>query len=180
MTEHDALPASASDAEHFALHPARGSVISTVPLPPVPSTPALFRSALVTTVRPAFVNQRQAFADMARYYAAGVGLLRTDLLALLPIDDVDVTPVTLAPQEDAMVRFAEARCAAHDGARPRRSAAARPAQDAADAALAVDAAAALEQAAQALLGEDFRVVRPSADAAWSERKLANAVAAPGR
>ena len=180
IAEHDALPASASDAEHLRILAQAERVISTVPLAPVPATPALFRSALVTTVRPAFVTRRQAFADMAQSTRAGVALLRTDLLALLPIDDVDVTPVTLAPQEDAMVRFAEDTLrvitTVHGHVDRRLQDAAARVQDAADAALAVDAAAALEQAAQALLGEDFRVVPSFTLDAARASELANALA----
>jgi hypothetical protein len=180
IADRDALPVAASDAEHVRILAQAERVISTVPISPVPATPALFRTALLTSVRPAFVARRQAFADVAQTTRTGVAALRTDLLALLPIGDVDVTPVSLAPQEDAMVRFAEDTLrvitTVHGHVDRRLLDAAARLQDAADAALALDAVAALEQTAQALLGEDFRVVPTFTLDAARASEFANAVA----
>ncbi len=162
VAEHDALPPTASDAERFRVLSQAERAISTVPIAPLPATPALFRTTLLTVTRPALIARRQGFADVAASTRTGLADLRTDLLALLPIADVDVTVVSLAPQEDEMVRFAEdalrvvTAIAGHLDRRLQDSAARF--QDAADAALAADEAAAFAQAAQALLGEDFRIV----------------------
>jgi hypothetical protein len=180
ITTHDTLPVTASDEEHFRVLTQAERAISAVPMSPVPPTPALFRTALLTITQPAFVAKRQQFVDVADSVRTGVATLRTDVLAVPPIDAFDVTAFTLVAQEDEMVRFAEDALrvvtAVLGNVDRRLTESAGHLEDADNAAMAADAVAAWEQAAQSLLGEDFRIVPEfTLDTARGD-EVANAIA----
>jgi hypothetical protein len=179
VTVHDDLPAMASDEERFRVLIQAERALSTVPMPP-PATPALFRAVLLGVTRPAFVAKRQQFVDVANTTRTGLAALRSDVLALLPIADFDVTPFSLASQDNDIVRFAEDALLVinavigHVDRRLQESATELQAAD--DAAAAIERVAALVRAAQSLLGEDFRIVPEFTLEAARADEIANALA----
>lgn len=161
IAEHDALPLDATEEERVALLARAERAISTVPTaPPPPAQP--YRQTLMTVKRPAFAARRDAFAALADTTTRRLARLRADVLALLPIAQLDDFDFTLAPQEEEMVRFAQdaSRVAGvMVAAVERRLAAAQLRFDEHDAAAgAPDRVAALQAAGKALLGDDFVIV----------------------
>ncbi len=178
IAEHDALPVGASAEERLRILRQAERAISTATVDPVPAN---FRAMLVTVTRPAFAAKRDQFAAVQASTRTKVSALRTDVLALLPVSDVDATAFSLRDQEDAMVRFAEDAVRVSRtvlGAIDRALAASQAQLDAHDAtAVARERADALAEAARALLGPDFRVVPefPLAPARGDELEQALAV-----
>src|SRR5207248_674898 len=131
--------------------------------------------------RATFVDRRDAFARLLGAGAVAVSARLADVRALLPITDFDSAPFDLDDEERSVLTFAadlrrtvaslaaeierrrtaaRARLAVHDGAASAR-----------------DRVDALQGAARAILGEDFRLVPEFALAPTQRDEWRNALAA---
>jgi hypothetical protein len=161
LLEEQALPASATDQERFDLLLEAERAISTTATLPLPPTPALFRTGLENIKRPAFENKRGDFAGVQNTTRTAVSLLLADVRALLPVSDFDAAEFSLGAREDEIIRFAEDALSVVKvvaGEIDRRLGNSQTFFDEYDtAAAATDKVGALEAAAKALLGADFRI-----------------------
>jgi hypothetical protein len=180
IAAHDALDPTVSEAEHYRVLQQAGRAISTQPIAPMPPTPEQFRAELLTVTRAAFVAKWEQLAAVARSTRAGVAALRTDVLGLFQYPEFDATEFTLATQEADMVRFAEDALrvvmAVRGGIDRRLLESQAHLDDANATALATDRVAALQQAAESLLGEGFRIVPQFALGAARGTEFAQALA----
>jgi hypothetical protein len=177
ITAYDALPAATDDVERFkALHAAELVIVAQVD--PPPATPAALRT-LLDTKRADFQARRDGFAAVL----ASAGTSFTGFLAaataLLPITQFDRAPFDLAPFGDRAIVMAEdlaANLKGHLAAIDKRRDATKTALDAGATATSQAAqGAAVAAAAQALLGEEFRIFPEFALTATQADEWANAV-----
>jgi hypothetical protein len=181
LTEEQALPATATDQEHFDVLMRAERAISTTATIPLPATPAAFRSDLQSVKRVEFDNKLSDFDDIQDTTETSVSRLLADVRALLPITAFDFAEFTLIQHEDEMMRFTEDAVGVVKvviAELDRRLASSRELFD--DHAAAAAAAAkvrALENAALALLGEDFRIFPEFSLGAVQGDELENALAA---
>jgi hypothetical protein len=156
-----AVAGAPTDQEKFDLLAQAERAISTVATTPLPATPAVYQTDLVTVKRPAFVAKRDQFAALQDTTRTAVSLLLNDAAALLPVTDFDFVDFSFADRENEIVLFAEdARNVVKTviAEIDRRLKASQDLFDAHDAAASpVDQVRALEDAAKALLGADFRI-----------------------
>jgi hypothetical protein len=171
--------AAVTDEARFELCAQAERTISTRITTPLPATPALFLQSLTLVKRPAFTARRGALEGVSHSSRTTLAQLLGDVQTLLPITDFDIEPFTLTAHEDEMIRFAEdvARVAAVVATELTRRLAAAATQFTAsdDTAIAADRTAALERAARALLGEDFRIIPEFALTAAQGDELNNAL-----
>jgi hypothetical protein len=181
IAAHDALPASAADAERFRVLAAAEATISTRPLVPRPASPAAFRTELVGTKRPAFAKRHDAFRSLQRTKRTRVADLIADLRALVPVSEFDSVAFSVAEYEKAVAQFAKEAAAIASSVRTtlnRRLAEAGTQFAAHDASgVAADRARALELAAKALLGDDFVIIPQFALTTDQGKELVNALEA---
>lgn len=167
LTDYDNLPPATTDDERFAaLALIEAAIVPAAAggLAPPLATPALQRTA-VGALRDTFVTRRNAFHDVTTTTAGGLVPLHTELLGLLPVDDVDPTPFDIGTVETAMITVVQDVVAAVTSLSAtlatRDTAANHALADHATAVGAGDAPAALKAlhaAAEALLGEGFHIV----------------------
>lgn len=161
MLEEQALPAAATDQQHFDLLLEAERAISTVATSPLPSTPAAFRADLENTKLIDFSQKLVDLNDIADSTLIEVSLLLAQVRSLLPVTAFDLTEFSLQPHEDEMVRFTEdavkvLKVVIAELGRRITSGEARF-QDHEDTADPAAKVAALEAAAKAFLGDDFRI-----------------------
>lgn len=179
LLEEQLLPGTASDEERFNLLARAERAISTIATVPLPMDPAGFRAGLENIKQPAFVAKRDQFAGIQISTHTLVSLLLAEVRALLPITDFDLQEFTLTRHEDEMVLFAEdvlnivkVVIAELD----RRLSTSQDLFDEHDSiAAAADKVSALENAAQALLGADFRIFPEFSLSAAQGDELENAL-----
>jgi hypothetical protein len=181
IAEHAALPPAATDEERFRVLLQAERAISTVETTPLPASPATFLTQLMTIKRPAFVAKRLQLAGVQDTTLAGLSALVAHVASILPTSDFDSVEFTLTEREDAMVHFAE------DALRvvtvviaelDRRLAAASAQFDAhQESAAAPDRVRALERAAKALFGADFRIFPEFGITSEQGQELQNALTA---
>jgi hypothetical protein len=160
VATYDALPAATDDAERFkALHVAEIVIVATVD--PPPATPAALR-ALLDTKRTDFQTRRDGFAAVLASAGTGFAGFLAATSALLPITPFDREPFDLAPFGDRAIVMAEdlaAKLQGHLAAIDKKRDATQTALDNAAAATSQRAqVAAVEAAAKALLGDEFRII----------------------
>lgn len=183
LAEADAAIADplSDDAERFALLAAAEVEVSARPVLPHPATPALFRADLTTVKRPAFMAKRDAMQALRLTNATGLAALLVDVEAQLPLTDFDVDPFTLDAEKDAAVVLQEDLKAVADRVieelDTRLAAAAAQFVIHDDASTAAERLTALESAAKAMLGEDFKIVPQFSVDAARAGEFANAHAA---
>jgi hypothetical protein len=179
MLEEQLLPAAATNQQRFDLLIQAERAISSIPTSPLPASPAAFRGDLESIKLIAFSQKLVELSDIKNATTTKISLLLAEVQALLPVTQFDPTEFTLQPQEEEIVRFAqdvwrllkvvvdeldrklldtEALFVVHDGA--------------ADPAAKVTA---LDAAAKALLGDDFRIFPEFDLAADQGDELANAL-----
>jgi len=158
------LPGATPDDERFAVLAAIESAIvpaSAGGLADPAATPAL-QLVAVEALRDTFAGRADGLRSFVGTAAAGLVPLRNELLTHLPVSDVDPTPFETATTEQAMITLVDDVVAS-----VRSLVAVLTARDATattaftDHAAAADppaALVALEAAAEALLGEGFRIV----------------------
>jgi hypothetical protein len=157
-----AVAGAATDQEKFDLLAQAERAISTLATTPLPATPAAYQTQLLTIKQVAFVGKRTQIANLQNTTRTAVSLLLSDVAALLPISDFDFVEFSLTAREDELVQFAEdARNVVTTVLADvdRRLKASQDLFDEHDAATtAAERVRALEAAAKALLGADFRIV----------------------
>jgi len=155
----DAAAATTDDAR-FAFLAQAERAISTNETKPLPATPALYRAA-IGVKRNAFVAKRNQVDAVRGATRTSVSLLLADVEALLPFTDFDLAEFSLTAYGDDMVRFTEdaSTVAGVIIAELDRRAGACTALFAEYLGSAAPSARAkaLENAAKALLGEDFHI-----------------------
>ena len=160
IAAYDALPAATPDNVRFAALDAAEIVLTTT-LQPRPATPALLRTAL-DGVRATFAGRRGQFAAVRDTGSTLFGGVLAALAALLPVGDVDSAPFDITPLGDRAVRIVQdlsVTLTSQHTAATGRAAATKTHLDEHDAATTSAAAvAALDAAAKAMLGDDFRIV----------------------
>ena len=179
LISYDALPPATPDTERFVLLQGAEAKISTTtsPLPPLPAT---LRGTVAGRL-PAFVAKRDALAQILDTTAAGMAELLDEVDAALPIADVDAMAFTIDDIKDLTVVFAAdlaaaVRAAAVECDSRAQSATAHLAEHDGT---AVGPARfdALDAAAKALLGDDFRILPRFALSAASGAEWQHALAA---
>lgn len=172
--DYDLLPPSTPDSDRFATLQAAELLITTTLITP-PGTPALLRAAL-DAMRGSFATRRQQFVALLSTPTPSYAGILGELAALLPVTDVDREPFDITALGTRAVTLAEdldRTLAGHNTAIDARLTATGGYLDDYDAAATpADAVDALQAAAAALLGEDFRIVPeftlPAAQAAeWA-------------
>jgi hypothetical protein len=179
IAAYDALPAATGDDDRFkALRAAELVIVAT--LDPPPATPAALRT-LLDTKRADFAARRDEFAAVLVSTGAGFTGFLAAVTALLPISQFDGVPFDVTPFGDRAVVLAEdllRNLKGHLTAIDKRRAAAKIALDASVAAKTPAAQVqALQTAAQALLGDEFRIFPEFALSAVQADEWANAVTA---
>ena len=174
---YDALPAATDDAERFkALHAAELLIVAQVD--PPPATPAALRT-LLDTKRADFQARHTGFATVLTSAGTTFTGFLTATNALLPIAQFDRTPFDLVPFGDRAVVMAEDLAANLTGqltAINKRRDATQQALDAAAAATSQSAqVAAVDAAAKALFGDEFRIIPEFGLTAGQADEWANAV-----
>ena len=160
IAAYDALPAATGDADRFkALQAAELLIVATAD--PPPATPAALR-ALLDTKRSDFLTRRNGFAGVLTSAGTTFTGFLAAATALTPIAQFDRAPFDLAPFGDRAVVMAEDLAANLNGhltaINKRRDATKKSLDDAAAATSQVAQVAAVEAAAKALLGDEFRIV----------------------
>jgi hypothetical protein len=180
IADYDALPASTLDADRIPALRLAEAEIATAALP-LPPTAAQLRTEL-DAVRAAFAGRRDALRGIARGSTATLSGLYAAVTAQLPLSPFTAEPFDLEKLGDEIVAFVEdlrARVKSLAGELDRRSKAAKAKLDEAAAAAAGPArAAAVVEAAKALLGEDFLIVpefglRDAQGAEWQQAVAAS-------
>jgi hypothetical protein len=173
------LPAVTSDADRFKGLRAAELLISTQPAP-LPGTPALLR-VLLDSKRAAFVNRRDEFVAVVNLAGSKFIDFYDALSALLPVADFDPTPFDLTPFGDravALARNLAANLTGHQAELTTRAQNTQSQLDANDgAATPALQVAALEAAAKALFGDDFRIIPEFGVPADQGAEWASAIAA---
>lgn len=150
------------DIKRFELLTDAEVEIAAAPLQPRPVSPALFRTELVGVRQPHFVARRDAVAGLSSSKATSLATLIADADALLPLDDIDVEPVSFDQEKDGAVQIiADIRAICErvsDELTARHTAAIGAFADHDSAATPAARLAALETAAKAMLGDDFKIV----------------------
>jgi hypothetical protein len=170
-TNDDARFGFLSEAEHL---------ISTTEVTPRPSTPALYLAAMAPK-QGLFVAKRNQIDAIQNTTRTSVSLLLADVAVLLPFSDFDLAEFSITAHEDEMIRFTQDASAVAGVilTELKRRVAACTALFAEYAGSAVPStrAKALENAAKALLGEDFHIF-PELDLTPAQGdELENALAA---
>jgi hypothetical protein len=177
IAAYDALPASTPDDVCFKALQAAELLVSAK-LDPLPATPAGLRAAL-DAKRAAFVARRDQFQALLGSSGSAFSTLLASMKVLLPISDFDTQPFDVTAFEDRALVFAsdlatnlqghlaeidkrrsdtQAQLAIHDAA-----------------ASATTQAQALQAAAQAMFGADFKLIQEFALAAGQGDEWANAL-----
>ncbi|MEU1268500.1 hypothetical protein [Streptomyces sp. NPDC005799] len=171
---------AATDEEKLALLAQAERSISTTTTSPPPA-PAAYESHLVNVKRPAFDARRHQFAAIATTNRRSIAQLLADVRGLLPVSDFDFAAFDLAEHEGEMVRFTQDAVRVATVVQTELDRRLKLSQDRFDdhdgSSMAVTRLAALEDAARALLGEDFRIYPGFTLASAQGDELAKAVAA---
>jgi hypothetical protein len=177
---YDELPAGTSNDERFTVLRAAEVVISTQP-EPAPANPAALRSLLLNIKKNEFAARRNLFAGVLTSPGTRFSDFLSAVSALLPVTAFDAQPFDLTAFGDRAVLLAQdlvTNLNGHRSAVDTRHDAVQKQLDAHDAAAAAtDQVQALQLAAQALFGDEFRIVPEFGLAAAQADEWANAVAA---
>ncbi len=161
MTAYAALPITTTDEERFALLQTAELLISTSLTSPIPAAPADLEAAL-TVKRTDFTNKLGQFSTLSTTNTTSITTLLNSVEALLPVDTFDTTTIDTAAVENQIVTFCGDLLRVSTGVRDdaqKRLDAAQVAFDAHTAASTSKAQVdALQQAATALFGDDFRII----------------------
>jgi hypothetical protein len=179
LAAYDALPASTPDDIRFGALRVAQDLVTTV-VGPLPPTPAQLR-AEVDSARAAFVTRRDQFVALRTLSTTAYSTALAALTALLPVTDVDPAGYSADPLSDRAVVFIRDLTGAlsHllDEIDNRRAATQAHLDQHDAAATAAAKVAALQAAAKALLGRDFRIVPEFTLAPAHAEQWATAIAA---
>jgi hypothetical protein len=179
MIAYAGLPGSMPDYERIDFLLRAERLVSTETTSPIPTDPDDLKDAL-TPKRNAFEGRLEEFEALADTSRTTLVDLVSDVEDLLPVSQFDPVPLTLEPERDAMVRFAQdtvgvltvviadidARLGVAQGLLDRHDAAADPS----------DRVAALVDALKALLGEDCVVIPEFELAPFHGNEMSKAIA----
>lgn len=154
--------AAATDESKFDLLSQAERAISTIMTTPLPATPAPYLANLTGVKLSAFNAKRAQFVALQNSTRTNLASLLGDVNALLPVSDFDIEPYALTAPGDEMIRFAEdaSRMAAAmvKELTRRIDETAKHLLVFDGTAIASEQVTALEAAAKAMLGEDFKVI----------------------
>ncbi len=177
LADYDALPAATPDNVRFQHLQVAETMIETR-LDPLPAAPATLRTAL-NAKRATFVARRDQFQAILDSASSSFATALANAKAIATAD-LDPQASDLAPFEDRAIVLAQdlvKNLAGHRAEINKRSVAVQAQLDAfATAAAATDKVQALETAAKALLGPDFRIFPEFALSAAQGNEWANALA----
>jgi hypothetical protein len=180
VAAYDALPVSTPVPERFVLLQRAELQIAAQLTTPQLMTPNDYRIAL-TAQRTNFANRLNQFTAIVGTATASLATLRTSILTLLPLTAFDRQAFSLDETETAVVALVtDLASMAKETANAidRRLTSAKAQQDlAASATRASVRAKALQEAAQALLGDDFRLIPEFQLTAGQGLELENALSA---
>ncbi|WP_405535212.1 hypothetical protein OG787_12235 [Streptomyces sp. NBC_00075] len=174
LAAYDLLPAGTPDAEQMAELAAIEALVVVTPAAPAPAP--VTRRSDVGALRDGFAARRDALTAITGGAEPGLSALRTAVLAVLPFTAVDSEPFETESIEQAMIALVSDVVTIVGSLAAELARRTEAAQDAFAAhAAAADAPArveALQTCAQALLGEETRLIphftmRPAAAAEWS-------------
>ena len=179
ITAYDALPGTTPDSSRFGALRTAENLVTTTP-GALPAAPALLRTALIGT-RTTYVARRDQFVALLSTPVAAYSSVLAALTGLLPVTDVDAAGYDVAPLGDRaviLVQDLSRTLTGHLADIDTRRAATQAQLDAHDTAVSpANAVDALQAAAAALFGPDFRIVPEFAPAPAQANEWANAVAA---
>jgi hypothetical protein len=173
-------PASTDDAR-FILLSAAELTISNAPLLERPALPADFRAHIATVTLPAFIAKRDDLDALRLINATGIAPLIAQAEALLPLSAFDAEELDITGKVDGVITLAQTMLGLIEAVtqdiagRLARSLAAFGTHDGATTAQA--RLSALEEAAKAMLGDDFKIVPHFALAPAVATEIGNAHAA---
>jgi len=104
LTDYSALPPTTADQERYDLLQQAERLVSTTVTTPLPATPADLQTAILTK-RDNFLTKLNAFKAILATPTTAIATLHDNIVFLLPIADFDVLAFTLTDQEDETVRF---------------------------------------------------------------------------
>jgi hypothetical protein len=161
ISDYDALPEAALEEERYILLQRAELVISTELSSPRPSTPEDLHRSL-SSKRAAFVQRLSDFSSILGTSETTIAQVLADVKLLLPVSDFDLQEVDLGSIEQAILSFSEdlmdmAKSLADE--LQKRLATAQEQLDKHDNATQVGVRLeALQEAAKAMLGEDFQIL----------------------
>ena len=158
IAKYDALPADADDKARFEILRRAESEVATAKTDPLPASADDFRATLLA-LRSIFTARRQSFLDLLSTTRSKASDLLGDARVLLPVADIDPTPLTLNDEETATIVFVQETQAVLTAVMAdidSRLVASQAALDASTAAAnAPGSVKSLQDAATALFGEHF-------------------------
>ncbi len=177
IATYDALPGNPPDDVRFQALQAAELLISAK-LDPLPATPAALRAAL-NAKRTAFVDHRNQFQALLGSTDSSFSTLLASVKALLPISDFDTQPFDVTPFEDRALVFASDLATNLQGHLAEINKRRKATQDQLDIYDATASSAtrvqALQTAAQAMFGTDFKLIPEFELAANQGDEWANAL-----
>ncbi len=163
MTDYAALPPAATNTERFEFLQRAELIISTTLITPVPTDPtdAIYLNARIAK-RTAFDTKRGQFAALLTTNTTSIITLLNSVKALLPVDAFDTASIDTDLVDNQIVTFCGDLFRVSAGVRDDADKRLKAAQDQFDAHTAASTSKAqvdaLQQAATALLGDDFRII----------------------
>src|SRR5205085_976050 len=179
ITNRAAIVADADDKTKFEILRRAETEVSTAKTDPLPADPGDFRATLFG-LRATCAARRQSFFDILSTTRSKVSDLLGDVRLLLPVTDIDPTPLTLEDEETAAVVFVQevqtVLTAVMADIDSRLTASQTALDAAAGAADASDGVKSLQDAGKALYGEHFVLLPEFGMRAAHAAEMAAAVA----
>jgi hypothetical protein len=161
LTEYDTLSGTATDQERFDLLQQAERLISTSITNPLPATPNALRTAVVAK-RTTFSNKRDNFNAISTTTTVEISTLLSTIKGLLPIADFDLTEFDITETEQQIVLFTTDLAKAVNSLFTEVDLRLRSVQTQLDIyntnAQSTVRVQALQDAAKALLGEEFQLI----------------------
>jgi hypothetical protein len=176
LTEYNALPATATDRERFDLLQQAERLVSTSIINPLPATPKALEIAIVAK-RTTFSNKLDSFSTLLTTTTTAISTLNTNIEGLLPIADFDLIEFDVTETERQIILFTTDLAKAIDSLFTEidlRLLAVQKQLDIYDTnAQSAVGVQALQDAAKALLGEEFQLIpeieiSPDRGAEWEK------------
>jgi hypothetical protein len=176
LTEYNALPATATDRERFDLLQQAERLVSTSIINPLPATPKALEIAIVAK-RTTFSNKLDSFSTLLTTTTTAISTLNTNIEGLLPIADFDLIEFDVTKTERQIILFTTDLAKAIDSLFTEidlRLLAVQKQLDIYDTnAQSAVGVQALQDAAKALLGEEFQLIpeieiSPDRGAEWEK------------
>jgi hypothetical protein len=176
LTEYNALPATATDRERFDLLQQAERLVSTSIINPLPATPKALEIAIVAK-RTTFSNKLDSFSTLLTTTTTAISTLNTNIEGLLPIADFDLIEFDVTETERQIILFTTDLAKAIDSLFTEIDLRLLAVQKQLDIyntnAQSTVRVQALQDAAKALLGEEFQLIpeielTPDLGAEWEK------------